>query len=134
MNRRLFKIILQRDKFDETYIQSERDRVIQEYNLKKDEIDYFVLNGTLVNNAYDTRNDKINILLKNGKVLDIADAADTLNIKSISGPIEILLVFPKESQRIMDKPLVLILHGALAALSQMKTLLGPHLIFYSIVF
>lgn len=97
MNRQLFKIILQRDKFDETIIQSERDRVIQEYNLKKDEIDYFVLNGTLVNNAYDTRNDKINILLKNGKVLDIADAADTLNIKSISGPIEkYYLSFPKK--------------------------------------
>ena len=37
MNRQLFKIILQRDKSMRHIIQSERDRVIQEYNLKKDE-------------------------------------------------------------------------------------------------
>lgn len=58
------------------------------YRLNPDEVSYFVVHGALVNNAYDTRSDKINILLKNGDVLDIADAADTLNIKSISGPIE----------------------------------------------
>lgn len=96
MNRQLFKIILQRDKFPEELIASKRSQIAREFRLKPEEVDYFVVLGTLVNNAYDTRNDKINILLKNGNVLDIVDAADTLNIKSISGPIEkYYLSYPK---------------------------------------
>ncbi|MBK9524755.1 MAG: HD domain-containing protein [Bacteroidetes bacterium] len=96
MNRQLFKIILQREKFSDELIEEKRNLVSGQFGLKADEIDYFVVHGTLVNNAYDTRSDRINILLKNGTIRDIVEAADTLNIKSISGPLEkYYLSFPK---------------------------------------
>lgn len=96
MNRQLFKILLQKEKFTDSFIADKKAQVADMYRLNPDEVSYFVVHGALVNNAYDTRSDKINILLKNGDVLDIADAADTLNIKSISGPIEKYYIsFPK---------------------------------------
>ncbi len=59
---------------------------------------YFLINGTIVNNAYNTSVDKINILRKDGTVLDISEAADTLNIRELSAPVlKYYLCFPKLS-------------------------------------
>ena len=60
------------------------------------ETGYYFYQGTLVNNAYNSDNDKINILYRDGTVCDIAEAADTLNIKILSMPVEkYYLCFPE---------------------------------------
>jgi hypothetical protein len=50
-------------------------------------MDYYFLEGTIVNNAYSTEKDSILILSKSGAVRDIAEATDTLNIKALSEPV-----------------------------------------------
>ena len=65
-------------------------------NLNDEECDYFVIRDRLINNAYNMRSDKINILFKDGTVKDIAEAADTLNILSMSEPVEkYFLCYPR---------------------------------------
>jgi hypothetical protein len=52
------------------------------------EISYFVFQNSIVNNAYNPKMDNINILLKNGEMLDIKEAADTFNISALSTPVK----------------------------------------------
>ena len=49
---------------------------------------YFVFTGTIANNAYNPKIDRINILLRDGKVVDVAEAADQLNISALAEPVE----------------------------------------------
>lgn len=96
VNRNLFKIIIKDIAFSEEEINIIREDVKHKKNLNDEECDYFVIKNRLVNNAYNMRSDKINILYKDGTVKDIAEAADTLNILSMSEPVEkYFLCFPR---------------------------------------
>jgi HD superfamily phosphohydrolase len=95
MNRRLFKIEIQNKPFDEKTVKERGEKIKAIFNLSSAEINYFILHGKLVNNAY-MPDDKINILFKDGSVRDIAEAADTLNIKAMSEAVEkYYLCYPK---------------------------------------
>jgi HD superfamily phosphohydrolase len=87
-NRRLYKIIIQKEKFSNEFVTDLKQKIIEQNGIEESEIDYYLLKGTLVNNAYNSENDKINILFKDGKICDITEAADTLNIKTLSHPVE----------------------------------------------
>ena len=95
INRRLFKIILQDKPFTDTEIIEIKERVKKFAGINDSEMGYYFYQGMLVNNAYNSESDKINILFRNGTVCDIAEAADTLNIKNLSKPVEkYYLCFP----------------------------------------
>lgn len=97
VNRNLFKIKIQDVPFTEGEIVMIKHEVRMKKNLDGDESDYFVIQGRLINNAYSTKSPMINILFKDGTVKDITEAADTLNIKEMSEPVEKYYVcFPKE--------------------------------------
>jgi HD superfamily phosphohydrolase len=96
VSRKLFKIILQRELFQDHFIQELKGKVKSKFNVMDGELNYFFLEGTLVNNAYNTQHDKINILYKDGSVKDISEAADTLNIKVLSEAVKKYYVsYPK---------------------------------------
>jgi len=51
----------------------------------------------LQNSAYSQKADKIRLLMKNGTLTDIAEAADNLNITALSQPVKkYFLCYPKE--------------------------------------
>ena len=58
-------------------------KAIQAFKLKKEEIGYFVFKDTIKNRAYNAENSNINILMKNGELLDIAKASDLSNLESL---------------------------------------------------
>lgn len=96
INRKLFKIIIQNTPFDKSVIDERKEEVKRNFNLKDNELDYFIYKGTLLNNAYNIKSDSIKIIFKDGSIKDIAEAADTLNIKALSAPVEkYYLCFPK---------------------------------------
>jgi len=96
VNRKLYKILLQNKKFEKAEIDEVKTKVQKKLKLKADEVEYFVFQDSIVNNAYNSKKDKINILLKNNQVKDIAEAADTLSITAISRPVKKwFLCFPK---------------------------------------
>ncbi len=96
INRNLYKIQLQKKKFDKTEIKNLSKKYQEKYKLSKEEVSYFVFQKSIVNNAYNPKKDKINILLKNKTMLDITEAADTLNINALSRPVKKwFLCFPK---------------------------------------
>ena len=66
-------------------------------NLSGDEAKCFISTGIIENNAYNPDKDKINMLLKNDEVVEIAQASDQLNISMLSGTVsKYYFSFPKE--------------------------------------
>ena len=96
VNRRLFRIELQNKPFDPAYIEEISKRIKQEYALTEEELDYFVFHNQTSNYTYHPGQDNINILFKDGTVLDIAEASDELNISLLSKPVtKYFLCYPK---------------------------------------
>ncbi len=96
VNRNLYKIDLQNKKFEKAEVEEVKTKIQKKLKLTEDEVQYFVFQDSIVNNAYNAKKDKINILLKNNRVSDIAQAADTLSITAISRPVKKwFLCFPK---------------------------------------
>ena len=58
--------------------------------------EHFVLTGSIVNNAYDSEQDIIELVYKDGRVRDIAEASDNLGIQALAQPVEKhYLAFPR---------------------------------------
>lgn len=96
VDRRLFKIELQQEAFDQTYVEEIKKRIIKRYGISEEEANDLIILDETSNYAYKTGQDKINILFKDGSVKDIADAADELNISLLSKPVtKHFLSYPK---------------------------------------
>jgi hypothetical protein len=85
--RNLYKIKIQNTPFDNYQIKQISENLTKKYKWKEEWTHYYIVTGTIQNNAYNPQNDKINILKKDGTVYDIADAADLLNIWALSEPV-----------------------------------------------
>jgi len=84
VNRKLLKIEMQNEAFTEQEVEAHRNRIVTKFGVSYKETEYFVIASNIVNNAYSSDSDKINILFKSGKVLDITEASDNLNIQALT--------------------------------------------------
>ncbi len=83
LERKLFKVILTKDKEEIKQIRDIRDSIEKKLNLRKRVVRHFAVKGMTSNEAYLAKGAKINILTKKGKVMDIAQASDLPNIKAL---------------------------------------------------
>ena len=83
MERNLFRVSLSNDPIRKETIEKLRDAVKKEFNTLGSETPYLFSHGTVTNEAY-AEGKQINILMKSGKVVDIASASDLPAIKAIS--------------------------------------------------
>jgi HD superfamily phosphohydrolase len=88
VNRRLFKIEIQREPFTPNRVNSEIDRVAAKYGFSNEEAAYFVIHSSVDNRAYNSQYDVIRILMKDGSVRDAAEVSDHLNIAALSSVVE----------------------------------------------
>lgn len=84
LQRRLFKVKLSNEKLDRAQLATLKSQIIKEFQLNKNELQYFLVQGSMSNAAYVSGGQNINILTKNGEVIDIAQASDLPNIKAMS--------------------------------------------------
>ncbi len=95
VQRDLFKIEISREPFSEERISATKKYVTDKMNLSEDQIEHFVYTDQLTNNAYNVARENINLLMKNGAVIDVSEASDNLNISALSNPVEkYLLCYP----------------------------------------
>jgi hypothetical protein len=80
VNRELFKVELQKMPFTDDKILPIRKEIQERYKLSERETEYFVLTGTVANDAYRADKIRINILAKDGTISDITEASDQLNV------------------------------------------------------
>jgi HD superfamily phosphohydrolase len=98
INRDLLKIKIKKKPIKVTSENKHIQALISKYGISKQEAEYFVFDGEISNQAYEENNQNINIVYRSGKIEDIANASDQLNIKALSKPVtKYYICFPKES-------------------------------------
>lgn len=99
LNRKLLKIELRNKRVNTAALQEQFIAFQQQHNLSDEEVSYFVFAGEIENKAYNQKEQNINILLRNGKVTDVANASDQLNLMALSKTVRKYYVcFPKEEE------------------------------------
>lgn len=88
VNRRLFKIEISKDPFTQARIDMEKEIARSMFDLEGNEVDYFVYSDVLSNKAYNQDKQNINMLMKNGEIIDLTKASDNLNISALAQPVE----------------------------------------------
>lgn len=84
INRHLYKIELQNAAFEKKYKDVLLKKAMKKYQLNEKEAGYLVFSEQVNNSAYNSNKVQINILFSNGKLMDVAEASDQLNIKMLS--------------------------------------------------
>jgi HD superfamily phosphohydrolase len=83
LERKLFQIKLNHEPIKKSNIEAIREAVTKQFGILRSETPYFFSYGSVSNEAY-AEGQKINILTKQGELMDIAQASDLPNIKAIS--------------------------------------------------
>ena len=88
IERKLLKVILQAEPFtDEAIIEKKKD-ARNTLGISESEIDYFVFTGEASNTTYNSGDEKINILFKDGSVKDISEVDNALINPHLVGPVK----------------------------------------------
>jgi hypothetical protein len=96
VNRKLFKIDISNQEFDQSTYLNIKNKVAEKLFLSEEESDFFIIHDKTSNFMYKPGRDNIKILFKDGKILDIAEASDQLNISLLSKPTtKYFICYPK---------------------------------------
>jgi HD superfamily phosphohydrolase len=96
MNRRLFRMELQRNTFAPDYVEMIRHRICKTFDISKQESKYYLNAGKISNTAYDNMDEEINIL-REDNLTDIADASEMFDRAVLShNVIKYYLCYPKD--------------------------------------
>ena len=82
--RKLLKIDIKEQAFSSKEIEEKRIKFANKHNLSLDEASYFVFTGSISNLAYNQSKENIQLLKKDGSLIDVAQASDQLHIKALS--------------------------------------------------
>ncbi len=99
LNRDLLKVKVKSQPFSSQKIKEKRTKLVAKYNISEEEASYFVFTGKLENQAYSMEKDTINLLKKNGKIIDVAKASDQLNLEALSkSVVKYYMCYPKNNK------------------------------------
>lgn len=84
ITRKLFKIDIGESEFPSEHIEEQRKKFALKHNLSTEEASYFVFTGSVSNLAYNQSKENIQLLRKNGTLIDVAQASDQLHIQALS--------------------------------------------------
>ena len=84
VNRDLLKVKIRKKPFSEEKQQKHINQLMQRYHISFYEASYFVFTGKISNQGYNYTQGGINIVLPNGKIVDVVKASDQLSLKSLT--------------------------------------------------
>jgi HD superfamily phosphohydrolase len=96
INRDLLQVKIRKKAFAKAKLDKYIAALMTTHNLSESEAAYFVFSGTISNQAYNYTQGGINILLSNGKIVDVVKASDQLSLKSLMKTVvKNYICFPK---------------------------------------
>ena len=96
LDRKLFKCHLQGQVFSTEYILEKKQKAIDKYAIRENEVDYFVFTGEAVNTTYQIGDENILLLSKRGTVEEISHVENALIQGALSTPVKkFYICFPK---------------------------------------
>lgn len=84
IHRKLYKVEISQEEPDKEKISELVADAVLNMNISEDDSSYFVFTDTINNMAYKTGYSSINVLMKDGKTIDIATASDNSNLEALS--------------------------------------------------
>ena len=93
VNRNLLKVKISNNKFSDEEMEKTLNFNQKTLGFNNEEMQYFVFQKEMENNAYDPRKDKIKILFNDGSLKDITEASDNLNISALSKAVKKYYLF-----------------------------------------
>ena len=93
IERKLPKVKISAQKFSVDEVESCKSIHQKNLGFSNEEMNYFVYQKEMENNAYDPRKDEIKILFNDGSLKDITQASDNLNISALSKPVKKYYLF-----------------------------------------
>lgn len=97
VDRRLFRIELQREPFEEEYVNDIRTKIQGTFGFTTEEAAYYMIEKLTSNDIYKAGDNQIRLLYKDGTVSDVAEAADQLNLKALQSSVSRhFICYPKE--------------------------------------
>lgn len=98
INRKLLHVKIKKDAITEEKFDFRFNEVKAKLGLSDEETSYFVFRGQLENKAYERHYQNINILRKNGKIMDVAKLSDHLNLNALSKTVtKYYICYPKDA-------------------------------------
>lgn len=96
LNRHLLKVKVKTRPFSAEKVTEKRNELMLRYALTEEQVSYFVFTGKLENQAYSMEKETINLLTRNGKIIDVAKASDQLNLEALSkSVVKYYMCYPK---------------------------------------
>jgi uncharacterized protein len=96
INRRLFKIKILDKLPEESELKAIKDKIVSKLGISEEAADFYIFSSSLTNYLYHPKQLKINILKKQGEVIDMADASDQWNMSALVQPVsKYYLCYPK---------------------------------------
>jgi uncharacterized protein len=97
LDRKLFRVVMQNTPIPASKRKQLEERARKKFGLSKNESQYFVITDTVNNSAYNANHFKINILMNDGRLVDVAQASDQLNLQSLSKTVtKYFICYPKD--------------------------------------
>lgn len=87
VNRNLLKIELQNEPFSDSEMKAYKSKLSDQLKVDENLMHYFVFSGTISNQAYTTK-EPIKIVYNDGKIEDIVQASDQLNLQALTKPVK----------------------------------------------
>ena len=88
IDRHLLKVNLQANPFSKKHVEELVYKICAELGINEEEARYFVFTGETTNTTYNTTDERINILFKDGSVKDISKVDNALIHQTLSSPVK----------------------------------------------
>ena len=96
VTRKLLKVEQKETPFTQKEIDGFKNKYLNPLKFNDQDLEYFIFQDSMTNNAYDSNKDEIKILFKDGTLKDITEASDNFNIQSLSSPVKKHYLFHPE--------------------------------------
>ncbi len=97
INRKLFKVKLKNKAFKRKKVENIKQSIQKQFDITLEETKYFFFEGTTSNQAYNYDYQQIMILFKNGKIKEVSEVSDQLNLKTLAQPVvKFYICYPKD--------------------------------------
>jgi HD superfamily phosphohydrolase len=88
LNRKLYKSRIQAEPFAQDYLQMVEATALERFDITPEEVPYFCFTGEASNTLYQTKDERINILFKDGSITDISRIENALIHENLSAPVK----------------------------------------------
>jgi uncharacterized protein len=88
VERRLLKVKFRPEAFEDSYVEEQRNKICKQLNITEAEAAYLVFTGEAINTTYDTTEERINILFKDGTIKDISKVDNALIQYNLFRPVK----------------------------------------------